>query len=147
MDESVYEKLGSGGTVLAENPKHLLSANRTDYAGYGVSTAGTGTGAYVASEDRYQEAKALIPAMGEEAVTDAAAAGSENAMLQVYVTAVDPDGSSESGESDVIAVALWVKGKGYDPDTKDTQSTAGAAGKEDMAGSAGLESTAEAAGN
>lgn len=147
MDEPVYEKLGSGGTVLAENPKHLLSANRTDYAGYGVSTAGTGTGAYVASEDRYQEAKALIPAMGEEAVTDAAAAGSENAMLQVYVTAVDPDGSSESGESDVIAVALWVKGKGYDPDTKDTQSAAGAAGKEDMAGSAGLESTAEAAGN
>lgn len=152
MDEPVYEKLCSGGTVLAENPKHLSIANRKDYAGYGVSTDGTGTGAYVASEDRYQEAAALIPAMGEEAVTDAAADGSENAMLQVFVTAADPDTSSDSKgsdviESDVIAVALWVKGNGYDPEKESTQDTAAAAGTADTADNAVSESTEEAAGN
>lgn len=104
VDGTVYHDLAAQGYAMASKPKNLSETDSTDLAGYGVSTMGTGTGAYVASENRYQEAVYQIPAMGEETVTKQAADGSENAVLQVYV-AYGTAASQASGDAATTQVS------------------------------------------
>ncbi len=104
VDGTVYHDLAAQGYAMASKPKNLSETEGTDLAGYGVSTMGTGTGAYVASENRYQEAVYQIPAMGEETVTKQAADGSENAVLQVYV-AYGTAASQASGDAATTQVS------------------------------------------